>query len=445
MNDSFATPMRAGAPSGSPESYTDPKSIDDLLSWTEPEAVAASGRSYQKLAAAHEKIAGELLRMRDELHEAWRGKDASAAQSQLREVWRAATTVQSTANDFGTAVERHGSEYLAWYKYNKPASKDLPEAWSWMSGANTRIAQSWSAMPSDISTTLPPAATDSTVTGSTELTAAGGAAAPTASPSGRHGGTLPTGTPSHGGTHSSSGANLADFSSGPPPSFSSGLSPTGPGGGLQSGTPLPPGTTPGTGGLSGVGGGLGGVGGGLGSTGRVGGLGGVAVPSEGEGLDSGLTGTRGGATPESAAQNAAAAEEASAAEAGTAARSSGMLGPMIGGVGGGGNRQESEQTRRAWLAEDRETWSGEEASTGLIGNDQPEPEPEPEAPAEIDLSNEDEVAALLNELPDDPTEPEAKIAALRAKLARLESQVAEKATTDDDTGHSHGWMVGEDE
>lgn len=412
MNDSFATPMRVGAPSGSPESYTDPKSIDDLLSWTDPEAVAASGRSYQKLAAAHEKIAGELLRMRDELHEAWRGKDASAAQSQLREVWRAATTVQSTANDFGTAVERHGSEYLAWYKYNKPASKDLPEAWSWMSGVNTRIAQSWSAMPSDISTTLPSASTDSTVTASTELTAAGGAAAPTATPSGRHGGTPSAGTPSHGGTHSSSGANLADFSSGPPPSFSSGLSPTGPGGGLQTGPSLPPGTG---GGLSGVGGGLGGVGGGLGSTGRVGGVGGVAVPSDGEGLDSGLTGTRGEATPESTAQNAVAAEEASAAEAGTVGRSGGMLGPMIGGVGGGGNRQESEQTRRAWLAEDKETWSGEEASPGLIGNDQPEPEPETKA---------DGLADLLDE--DGDEEPEVLAAELRAKLEMLELQIAKK-------------------
>ncbi|HZE31491.1 MAG TPA: hypothetical protein VE198_08660 [Actinoallomurus sp.] len=59
--------------------------------------------------------------MRSDLHDAWSGESAAAtAQSQLREVWSAATTVHKTASTFGVAIERHGSEHLAWYKYNKP-------------------------------------------------------------------------------------------------------------------------------------------------------------------------------------------------------------------------------------------------------------------------------------------------------------------------------------
>src|SRR4051794_3168763 len=149
--------MRSTAPTGSPARYTDPKKIDAILKTSDPEAVAASGRSYQKFAAAYEKIAAELLSMRSDLHDAWSGEAAAAAaQSQLREVWSAATTVHKTASTFGVAIERHGSEHLAWYKYNKPPSKDLPEAQSWMTGANERVTQAWGSLPQDLSTSLPP-------------------------------------------------------------------------------------------------------------------------------------------------------------------------------------------------------------------------------------------------------------------------------------------------
>jgi hypothetical protein len=155
--DSFVGPMRSSAPVGSPAQYTDPKQIDAILKSSDPEAVAESGRSYQKFAAAYEKIAGELLNMRSDLHDAWSGESAAAAaQSQLREVWSAAATVHQTAQTFGVAIERHGSEHLAWYKYNKPPSKDLPEAQSWMTGANERVTQAWGSLPQDLSTSLPP-------------------------------------------------------------------------------------------------------------------------------------------------------------------------------------------------------------------------------------------------------------------------------------------------
>ncbi|GLY84961.1 hypothetical protein Airi02_028900 [Actinoallomurus iriomotensis] len=158
MVDSYVSPMRSAAPAGSPSQYTDPQRIDALLKTSDPEAVAASGRSYQQFAGAYEKIAGALLNMRTDLHDAWKGEGAAAAQSQLREVWSAATTVHKTAQTFGVTIERHGSEYLAWYKYNKPPSKSLSEAQSWMTGANERVSQTWSSLPPDLSTSLPPGA-----------------------------------------------------------------------------------------------------------------------------------------------------------------------------------------------------------------------------------------------------------------------------------------------
>jgi hypothetical protein len=82
--DSFVGPMRSSAPLGSPTQYTDPKQIDAILKSSDPEAVAESGRSYQKFAAAYEKIAGELLGMRSDLHDAWSGEPAAAAAQSLR-------------------------------------------------------------------------------------------------------------------------------------------------------------------------------------------------------------------------------------------------------------------------------------------------------------------------------------------------------------------------
>jgi hypothetical protein len=407
MSDSHSGKMRSGAPYGLPDRYTDPKLIDALLKSSDPEAVAESGLSYQSFAAAYEKIAGKLQELNGELHDAWQGKDASAAQRQLREVWVAAKNVEHTANTFGAAVERHGSEYLDWYKYHKPRSTDLTDARNWMTGANDRIAESWNAMPSDLSTSLPPPPPDSpyrpTAAG-TDFSGGGGSLT---------GGTHSTGVGDHrtqGASlpGSTSGADLADFSSGSPPSLTSGLS--GGGGGLPGG----------------------GTASGLGTPGGVSGLGAGGVIGNPSGLS------------RSAAQNAAMTEEAQAARA---ASRSGLTGPVVGGGmgGGGGNQQEQERKRESWLPEDEETWGSDEVAPQVIGNEQPKPEAEPEASepeiVDIDLTGDADIADLLNELneEDEPADPAAEIAALRAKLERLERQAGEGNTPDDSTD-GLGWM-----
>ena len=430
MVDSFTGPMRSNAPSGSPTRYTDPKEIDQLLKTSDPGAVTESGQSYQKFAAAYEKIAAQLLAMRSDLHDAWSGKDAAAAQSQLREVWSAATSVHRTARTFGVVVERHGSESLAWYKNNKPPSKSLAEAQSWMTGANERVSQSWSSLPQDISTTLPPGhdrlgrgpASDSsggTYGGSVGGTSAGSTGGGGLSDSGGHfpgSGHLP----SHDG---GGGAN----------SQLAGLNP--PGGTTEGGAGFgpPPGSVGGPG--LGIGGSPSLPSGGGYSFGS-----GLLAPSGVSDVVQGGAGTPGvpGGRSFGAPSEAAAGE----VQAGTASRA-GTTGPLMG--AGGSEREERERTRQTWLAEDEDVWTGGiEVAPHLIRAEVPEGENQESAEAfEIDLTaDEESIAGLLDELgPDIGAEPDravavdtsTQIAELRAQLARLEQQRdAEQGTAGDE-------------
>lgn len=421
MVDSYSSPMRAGAPSGSPTAYTDPKQIDLLLKSSSPEAVAASGRSYQKFASAHEKIAGELMNLRNDLHEAWGGKDAAAAQSALREIWASTTTVHRVANEFGVAIERHGSESLAWYKNNKPPSKDLAEARSWMTGANERISQAWTSLPQEVSTTLPP-------TGDYGSHGPSSAPGPTGGPSAgtSRGGAGAGGLSGHvpgispGGTSSDIPGGEAPI---PGPGGSggqlAGLTPSGPGAGGPGngfGTPLS-----GAGPLEG------------GSMSQPAGGSSVGLPTPGLGgpLTPGGIGTippgssgSSQAGPPSGARTAAgaAAEEAQAAEPGAAARA-GVVGPA---VGAGAAPDEKEHTRSTWLTEDEDVWTGGIESTSQVIGGQAHQETV-ESSSETDLSDKlDGLTQLLNELGGaEPSEdPQTEIVELRARLEQLEQQAS---------------------
>ena len=415
MAESFVGPMRSSAPVGSPTQYTDPKQIDAILKTSDPEAVTASGQSYQKFAAAYEKIAGELLGMRGDLHDAWSGEPAAAAaQSQLREVWSAAATVHQTAQTFGVTIERHGSEHLAWYKYNKPPSKDLPEAQSWMTGANERVSQAWGSLPQDLSTSLPPGkgTVDDHTPASTPL--GGGTPSPAVAGSGssHEPGLVSSGSVSEGSvpgaTHGSvtggSGTELAGLPTAAPgvlPASGTSLFP-------GAGTGLVPGSAPPGVGLSGPA--MPGV---IGS-GPVGGYPGVQARS---------SGMRG-----SLSSGAAASE----AESGAAARR-GLTGPVVG--GGGGRETEKERPRESWLAEDEDTWTGGiQVAPRVIGEEERAVEtPKPaEAPApievEIDLTGDDvSIEDVLSKLAGNTAkDPAAEIAELKARLERLERQAQSK-------------------
>ncbi|MWA06048.1 hypothetical protein F8568_038000 [Actinomadura sp. LD22] len=153
MTNEYTYYMRDGAPTGSPGRY-DRASILQYLKSSDPGAVTEAGEAYLRFAAAYEKLTPKLAQIGHDLNDAWNGTDAAAAQEQLRNLWASSRTIGAASRDFGTAIERHGSEYLAWYKNNMPQPKNDAEARSWMQGANERITETWSAFPSSISTSL---------------------------------------------------------------------------------------------------------------------------------------------------------------------------------------------------------------------------------------------------------------------------------------------------
>ncbi|GAB3986981.1 hypothetical protein GCM10029978_103850 [Actinoallomurus acanthiterrae] len=419
MADSESLPMRAGAPSGTPGGYNDPADIDKLLRQTAPGYIKKAGKDYQTFASAHGKFAGDMVTVRDILHEAWGGEDAAAAQSALREIWASSAALDQAANEFGTALKNHGQN-LDWYQKRSYASpsKNLAEARSWMAGANERIAQAWTAMPSEVSTTLPPGGSH----GGYSPDAGAG-------PTGGGPGGDPAGGPGAGGA-SGSGGHVPGFGGG-----GTGSSGHVPGGGGQlpgtggSNTNLAGWTpTPSSPGIGGSGGGAGpllndpgipGVGGGSPTSG----LGG-AMPPGGVGSINPLT-SRWGA----GGAAAAATQEAQAAEASAASRA-GMMGPA---VGAGADRGERERERATWLVEDEDVWNdGIEAGPQLIGDGATKNDSSSESDAsaedvQLDLSSDsDDLAELLKELDleDSGEDPQEEIARLRAKIERLEQEAS---------------------
>jgi uncharacterized protein YukE len=401
VGDTFSLPMRAAAPSGQPSSYGDKETIDRLLASSDPTAVTSAGKSYQKFAAAYEKIGAELLGLRGDLHEAWGGKGAAAAQSQLREAWSTATSLHQNANNFGSALERHGSEYLAWYKNSKPPSKTDSEAQQWMTGANERIVESWGEFPQHITTTLPAAPG---VRGGHDPASIGQHGRP--SVSARSSRSISPGAGSvDGGSHGHShlgGGNSAHPNLGNGGADLAGLLPSGSSGGGITGGTLGPGNGPGSfpGGVGTPGSPLGPVTGpGLGPGPFPGGIGsGGRLPGGGQTPDS--LGRRGRAlgTPGAGATEEAAAAEANAAR--TAAVRQGMPGPMLGGAEAG--REEQERTRETWLAEDQETWTGNaDVAPPVIGATGKAPD-------------------MVERLPDSKDDTAALSAELQAELGTLE-------------------------
>ncbi|MGI5225834.1 hypothetical protein [Actinoallomurus sp. CA-142502] len=409
MVDSYVSPMRSTAPAGSPSQYTDFRSIDALLKSSDPEAVAASGRGYQKFAEAYEKIAGVLLHMRTDLHNAWTGKDAAAAQAQLREVWSAAATVRQTAKTFGVAIERHGSEHLAWYKYNKPASKSLPEAQSWMTGANERVTQAWNSLPQNLSTTLPPGAEKYHSDG---WNPGHSAAAGTSVGS-------PSSHPGAGDGSSASHGHRPDDAAEP--------SQIGDGGTQLAGlapTAVPPtGAVPvDLGGLP-IGGGAGVVGPGSVPASHYG----LITPNVITGVPGDVGGGPGRMTPVLSDQ-AAATQEAQAAETSNVSRA-GMTG-----LPAGAERRDRERKRRSWLSEDEKMWTGNvHVAPELITTDTEDDRERFDEPLLINLSDDDDKAIddLFEELSGEVSleDPQEGVTEPRAKPTGLEEQAA--ATIDD--------------
>ncbi|NEA27350.1 WXG100 family type VII secretion target [Actinomadura bangladeshensis] len=409
MTEHRSSSLRGGIPSGSPASYTSKEEITSLLRGTAPAAVSASGQSYVDLANAYDQAMTDLRKFAHDLADAWKGPASNAAQHQLRDLFAAAFEISSRSAEVGNAVKTHGTSYLAWYQQSMPTPKTVDEARQWMQGANARTTQTWNAVPADISTGLPetrPTESDygSPVSagGPTGERSSTGSGAPGHERSGRvsgSAGSQETGSGAHGSAAGPSwilgGANI-------------GGSP-GIGGGQQfdgrDGTDLAGlGTSGGASGLPGSGpSGGAGPGGGLGAGGGPAGSGlpgGVA--GGGGGVSGGATGVGPGLLPGAGGPGAAPARGATGGTAPAGRPGAPGVGfPGGSGRGGDGSR---EHNRRTWLGEQDIWYDDREVAPGVIGEVASKPT-EPEKTSD-----------------DEPTEQEALLRKVLARLERLESR-----------------------
>ncbi|MEU5987631.1 hypothetical protein ABZ806_01500 [Spirillospora sp. NPDC047418] len=409
MTEHQSSSLRGGIPSGSPASYTSKEEITSLLRGTAPAAVTASGQSYVDLANAYDQAMTDLRKFAHDLADAWKGPASNAAQHQLRDLFAAAFEISSRSSEVGNAVKTHGTSYLAWYQQSMPTPKTVDEARQWMQGANARATQTWNAIPADISTGLPETRPTESDYGSPVR--AGG-------PTGERSSTVP-GAPGHersgrvSGSAGSQETGSGAHGSAAGPGWVLGGADIGgsPGiGGAQQfdgpdGTDLASlGTSGGAGGLPGSGpSGGGGPGGGLGAGGGPAGSGlpgGVA--GGGGGVSGGATGVGPGLLPGAGGPGAAPARGATG---GTApAGRPGAPGVGIPGGSGRGGDGSREHNRRTWLAEQDIWYDDREVAPEVIGEVASKP-PEPEKASD-----------------DEPTEQEALLRRVLARLERLESR-----------------------
>ncbi|MCW2945787.1 MAG: hypothetical protein JWR24_2504 [Actinoallomurus sp.] len=359
MDENVATsPLKAGCPAGSPGQYNT-KQIDSFLRSTQPEDVTSAGKAYLDLASAYEDSLGVLKKAAGDLAGAWGGPAAEAAQGQLQEMGKAAYNISVASGGLGGALQQHGG-FLSWYETSMPPLTDA-NAHAWMQGGNQRIVQTWSAMPAEVTTGLPPVKGQQ---GGHDVPSSGSNSSGSST-----GGGSGSSTGGSGGSGGSAGGHSRKIHGSVGGPYSSGSSSTSPGGTQLAGF-TPSAGSSGAGGFGGdpsvAGSGIGGVGGSGASGVTPGGIGGF-VPGVSRGVAGGGIGGRGiasGGLPGSA--GALEAEQA-AAESGAAGATgrSGVMGPALRGAGGG---SEWERTRTTWLSEDSDIWGGDlESAPPVIG------------------------------------------------------------------------------
>jgi hypothetical protein len=383
MTEGTSSPLRDGAPSGSPGSYASKEEITSLLRGTAPASVTASGQGYVDLANTYDQAMTDLRRFAHDLADAWKGPASIAAQHQLRELFAAAFEISARSSEVGNAVKTHGTSYLAWYQQSMPTPKTVEEARQWMQGANARAAQTWTAIPADISTGLPSISTDRR----SEY-------GPPTTGSGTDGAASPDGSVSVSGSGTAGGCGSKGSGSAIGAGGRHVLGHAGSGGTGEIGTPghsAGPGTIPGTSGAGGIagansvagtvlsgldpkisGGGAPGAGsgGGLGAGGSAGGdLPGGRVG----GASGGAIGVDPGAAPRPGSIGGALGRNQPRPSGAAPAGRPGMPGLGSPGVPASGGQSEKERSRSAWIGDD-EIWGDDmEAVPAVIGDAPPKP------------------------------------------------------------------------
>ncbi|MFC4912064.1 WXG100 family type VII secretion target [Actinomadura gamaensis] len=437
MSNLNNVPLKGAAPAGSPGSYTSKEQIVALLKGTDPAAVSRAGQSYVSFAGAYEQMVANLKGFSNELAEAWTGPASNAAQAQLLDMHEAAMQIFQQSDSAGRAVQAHGDSYLSWYHSSMPTPKSIQEAQQWMQAANSRIIQTYNAMPDSLTTKLPPASKtnvdDWLPPGDRSSGSGGGPGSGPAGNGGPGGGdtrphstaggsgyrpsvSTPDSHPHHGGGNEGQNVPGHGPGHGSPTRHPDGNGQPGQwwpdGGGGPHRTDLssydpsgggPGATGPGFGaGPSGAGGGPGSfpVSGGGPGAGSVPGIGVVPGPGIGSGLGGG-------------------AGRGVLGTGGLGANATGRSGTSgVAGVPGHGSGEDKnrERNRGAWLAEERSLWDGDvESVPGLIGE---------EAPRAAETETDAEQSAT-------EVDPAVLLQAALARIVELEARNADQSPASD--------------
>jgi uncharacterized protein YukE len=139
-------PIRGPRPGGSVTGLT-LEEIRARLSSTDPEKVAAAGRSYNSAAKKLAETQKELAAARAYLEERWKGPAATEALTVIRRLEGSARNLSAASAQAGSALQRYGEQILSWYKNHLPddgyikTGKDDEYARKVMTKLNMRIAR----------------------------------------------------------------------------------------------------------------------------------------------------------------------------------------------------------------------------------------------------------------------------------------------------------------
>ncbi|MGH3389252.1 MAG: WXG100 family type VII secretion target [Actinomadura sp.] len=383
--------IKTGArPTGSVEGL-DLEAIQARFSSTDPGAVIDAGYTYGLVADNLSEAEDEVARAIRYLTDHWRGDAADTALRELRKLEANARELSTRTRQTGDTLRQYG-KILDKYQlvtldpgFIRTKSDDR-YAQQLMARLNTRTAEAYDALPDQVGladANVSPAAAPSTAGGTIGGASGGGSSALPGPAVHGPGGAGTDGSGARlgpGGDAAGGGTDLA------------GMPGTGPGPGTGLGPGLGPGggsAMPGAGAVPG---------GAVGSPGA----GTTAFIGPGAGQGRGMAGGRGAGLGRSGVIGA---------------------GGLVGGAPAGGSDGEEERSREFWLAEERDTWSGDGAVvSGVVGQEEDHrPLPSGDEPGAIDLDDDRLIEDLDSGLPDLPALDDGEVEIVEADTDDVEA------------------------
>lgn len=160
--DSYVIRNACIATPKTPESWK-LEDVKRVLQATNPGRVTAAGQAYQQAGETFSEVASALNSHMAKLKSAWSGDAAEGALTQMRQLQATSENLAQVTNQAGQALERHGTAYLGWYKQQGQilgpgffyTGGDDKYARELLDRMNVRVAETYNAMPDQITKDLP--------------------------------------------------------------------------------------------------------------------------------------------------------------------------------------------------------------------------------------------------------------------------------------------------